>query len=255
MSVIAITPARMGSTRFPGKPLAKICGTPMIGLVYKRTVESNLVERTYIATCDQEIKDYADSIRAPCIMTSDKHERCTDRTAEALLTVEKEAGEQVDTVVMVQGDEPMIRGVILDSAISLMQQDSSVRVVNLMSRIESEKEFLDSNEVKVVVDCNDNALYFSREPIPSRKKISSSFIRCKQLGVILFEREMLCQYNLMKPTPLEEVESVDMLRLLENNIPIKMAPTNSITFSVDTPEDLQVVIKHMRLQKKEVYSL
>src|SRR3989338_8650143 len=108
LNIIGIIPARMGSSRFPGKPLAKILGMPMVGHVYFRSKMSKILNDVYIATCDKEIGDYADSIGAKWAMTKDTHERASDRCAEAMLKIENETGEKVDIAVMIQGDEPMI---------------------------------------------------------------------------------------------------------------------------------------------------
>lgn len=241
MKIIAIIPARMSSSRFPGKPLADICGRAMLGRVYDRTCESQLVEKTYIATCDTVIKEYADLIGAPCIMTADTHERCSDRTAEAMLKIEADLGSQIETVVMVQGDEPMISGEMVDDAIQALQEDPALHVVNLMSRIETVAEFDDPNEVKVVVDKQNNAMYFSREAVPSRKKGVTTVPMYKQVCVIPFRRQSLIEFNKMEPTVFEVIESIDMLRYLENGIPVKMVRTEEVTFSVDTPADLERV--------------
>ena len=118
--IIAIIPARMGSTRFPGKPLAEIHGIPMVGHVYFRTKMCSLLSEAYVATCDQEIYDYIGSIGGKALMTADTHERCSDRTAEAMLKVESETGQRVDIVVMVQGDEPMVTPGMIEQAVSTM---------------------------------------------------------------------------------------------------------------------------------------
>ena len=170
MNIVAVIPARMGSSRFPGKPLADIHGMPMIGHVFKRTAMCSLLAATYVATCDQEIFDYVISAGGRAVMTSDTHERCTDRTAEALEAIEIETGERVDIVVMVQGDEPMVSPEMIKASVQAMLDDPSVNVVNLMAEMKTTAEFEDPNEVKVVTDLKNNALYFSREPVPSRKK-------------------------------------------------------------------------------------
>ena len=170
MNIIGIVPARMASSRFPGKPLAKIRGIPMIGHVYHRSKMSDILSEVYIATCDEEIVDYANSIGAPVVMTSASHERASDRAAEAMQKIEMDTGKKTDIVVMIQGDEPMIFPSMIDDAIRPMQNDPEICVVNLMSRLDTQEEHEDPNEVKVVVDQQDFALYFSREPIPSRKK-------------------------------------------------------------------------------------
>ncbi len=145
MNIIAIIPARMGSSRFPGKPMAKILGKPMIGHVYERVSKSPLLQQTVVATCDQEIADYIQSIGGIAIMTSDQHERASDRCAEALEKLEKEENIKYDIVVMVQGDEPMTHPNMIDEAVQPMLSDSSILVTNLVSKIESEEDFNDRN--------------------------------------------------------------------------------------------------------------
>ena len=168
--IVAIIPARMGSSRFPGKPMAQIHGIPMIGHVYFRSKMCPLLDETYVATCDQEIFDYIISIGGKAVITSDTHERCSDRTAEAMLKIESEMGRKVDIVVMVQGDEPMVTPEMVEQSVAPMLKDSSIQVVNLMARIKTVEAFEDPNQVKVVIDPQSNAIYFSREPIPSVKK-------------------------------------------------------------------------------------
>lgn len=246
MKIIGIIPARMASSRFPGKPLAKIHGTPMIGHVYYRSKMSTILSEVYIATCDKEIMDYADSIGAPAIMTSESHERASDRAAEAMQKIEIETGKKTDIVVMIQGDEPMIYPSMIDDAIRPMQNDPEILVVNLMSRLDTQEEHEDPNEVKVVVDQQDFALYFSREPIPSRKKGALEVPMLKQVCIIPFKRDFLLQFNKLKPTPLEVIESVDMLRVLENGYKVKMVMSDHRTYSVDTPDDQEYVNKCMK---------
>ena len=167
MNIIAIIPARMGSSRFPGKPLADIHGIPMVGHVTIRTAMCKELSSTWIATCDQVVMDYAASAGLKAVMTADTHVRCTTRTAEAMLKIEEMTGQRADIVVMVQGDEPMITPDMIDAAVEPMLKDPSINVVNLMADLATEEEFEDPNEVKVVTDLNGDALYFSREPIPS----------------------------------------------------------------------------------------
>ncbi|MDG1737046.1 MAG: 3-deoxy-manno-octulosonate cytidylyltransferase [Paracoccaceae bacterium] len=245
MKSIAIIPARMGSSRFPGKPLAKISGIPMIGHCYFRTQMCDELYKTYVATCDQEIADYVTSIGGNVIMTSDKHERASDRTAEAMLKAEEEIGEKVDIVVMVQGDEPMVTPGMISQSLQPFSGEEDINVVNLMATMKTVEEFEDPNEVKVVVDRNNNALYFSREPIPSRRKGVTSGPMLKQVCIIPFKRDYLLHFNELAETELEIVESVDMMRCLENGEGVKMIMTDVDSFSVDTPEDLANVQKHM----------
>jgi 3-deoxy-manno-octulosonate cytidylyltransferase (CMP-KDO synthetase) len=245
MHKIGVIPARMASSRLPGKPLAKIHGVPMIGHVYHRSRMSKSLDALYVATCDREIEEYCASIDAPCVLTSASHERATDRTAEAMHKIESMTGRKVDMVVMIQGDEPMIVPEMIDLAVNPALEDSSIQVVNLMARMENQDEFDDPNEVKVVVDLEGNALYFSREAIPSRKKGIKDVPMLKQVCIIPFRREFLLKFNDMPQTPLEIIESVDMMRILENGGKVKMVLSEYKTWSVDTQSDLVNVESRM----------
>ena len=245
MIAVGIIPARMSSTRFPGKPMALIHGIPMIGHCYFRVrMCSDLIE-TYVATCDREIYNYIESIGGRAIMTSTTHERASDRTAEAMVKIEEEIGKEIDILVMVQGDEPMDTPTMISDALRPIREDETVDVVNLMGRIESVEEFEDSNTVKVVVDPNDNAIYFSREPIPSRRKSATSVPMLKQICVIPFRRAYLLAYNRTPETPLEKIESVDMMRVIESGGSVRMVFTEEVSYGVDTEEDREKVEKIM----------
>ena len=239
----------MGSSRFPGKPLAKINNIPMIGHVYFRSKMARILNEVYVATCDEEIVDYIDSINGKPIMTSKKHQRASDRTAEALINIENQTGKRVDIVVMLQGDEPMILPQMIEAALDPLIKSDNINVSNLMSELSNEFESNDPNEVKVVVDNECNALYFSREPIPSTKKYNSSLKRYKQVCIIPFKRDCLFEYTKLDPTPLEIIESIDMNRFLEYGINVKMVQTDHETFAVDTPQDLQKVEEVMSNDK------
>lgn len=245
MNIIGIIPARLASSRLPNKPMADILGMPMIGHVYHRSKMSETLSEVYVATCDEEIKVYVESIGGKAIMTSNQHERASDRTAEALLKIEKRTGQKVDIVVMIQGDEPMVTPDMISAAVQPLLSSADIQITNLMERIETQEEHEDPAEVKVVVDVNDFALYFSREPIPSRKKGIKEVPMLKQVCIIPFRRDFLLEYNSMEQTPLEIIESVDMNRLLENGIKIKMVMRDEITLAVDTKEDLMRVNKLM----------
>lgn len=239
MNIVAIIPARMGSSRFPGKPMAKIHGLPMIAHVYFRTRLCSLLSDTYVATCDKVIHDYLVSIGGKAVMTKDTHERCTDRTAEAMLKIEKMIGNKIDIVVMVQGDEPMVTPGMIEQSVRPLIDDNDIHVVNLMGKLTSVEEFENPNEVKVVVDKQSNALYFSREPIPSRKKGVENVPMYKQVCIIPFRRDYLLKFNEMREIALEQIESVDMLRILGHGEKIRMVSCNTSNKSVDTPEDLK----------------
>ena len=246
MTTIGIIPARMASSRLPGKPLAKILDMPMIGHVYHRCKMSRALSEVYIATCDEEIRAYAKSIGAGCIMTADTHERATDRTAEAMLKIEADTGFRTDIVVMIQGDEPMVFPEMIDQAIAAMRAEPELEVVNLMAAMDDIEEFEDPNEVKVVVDLKNNALYFSREAVPSRKKGVTTVPMLKQVCIMPFRRDFLLRFNALPQTPLEIIESVDMMRVLENGGTVRMVPTPCKTWSVDTPEDRAFVEAKMK---------
>ena len=249
MNIISIIPARMGSSRFPGKPMADILGMPMIGHVYKRVKISKLLSEVYVATCDTEIFDYIESIGGKAVMTSDCHERCSDRCSEAMLKIEKQENKKVDIMVMVQGDEPLTFPQMIDEAVAPMLENKSMIITNLVADLHTVKEFEDPNEVKVVMDKQNNAIYFSREPIPSRKKGVLEVPMKKQVCVIPFTRDFLLEYNEMEPTPLEIIESVDMMRILENGMKVKMIDTKYETKAVDTKEDLERVVEMMKKDK------
>jgi 3-deoxy-manno-octulosonate cytidylyltransferase (CMP-KDO synthetase) len=244
MNIIAIIPARMGSSRFPGKPLAPLHGVPLVGHVYFRTKLNPCFSGVYIATCDEEIRRYALEIGADCVMTSPAHMRASDRTAEAAGIVERSTGRPVDIVVMVQGDEPMIVPAMLDEALQPLFDDESVQLVNLMAPID-EAAAADPNEIKVALDRRGNALYFSRHALPWQVG-SRRPSRFKQVCVIPFRRSFLTTFAALEPTPFEQAESIDMLRALEHGYPVRMASTAHVTCSVDTPADLACVTDLMR---------
>lgn len=241
MKTIAIIPARMGSSRFPGKPMKLIHDIPMIGHCYYRTRMCEDLLDTYVATCDEEIYNYVKSIGGKPVMTSDTHDRASDRTAEAMLKIEQDLGEKVDIVVMVQGDEPMVKPEMISQALNPFRENLDVNVVNLMALMATIEEFQDPNEVKVVVNRNNEALYFSREPIPSLKIGAQAVQMLKQVCIIPFKRDYLLEFNELDETDLERIESVDMMRIIENGGVVKMVMTNEAIFSVDTEYDRAVV--------------
>lgn len=246
MNTIGIVPARMASSRFPGKPMAEICGVPMVGHVYLRSKMSHTMSEVYVATCDEEIARYVRGIGGRAVMTADTHTRCTDRTAEALAHIEADTGRRADIVVMIQGDEPMLRPEMIDEAVQPLLDERSIMVSNLMAPLKDGREHDDVNEVKVVVDQNGFALYFSREAIPSRRKGGEEVQKLKQVCVIPFRRDFLLKFNSLPSTPLEIAESVDMLRVLEHGYRVRMVQTACDVYSVDTPADRDRVEAFMR---------
>lgn len=244
MNAVGIIAARMASTRFPGKPLARLRGIPMLGHVYYRSRMAESLDDIWIATCDQAILDYASSIGAKAVLTRETHERATDRIAEALPYIEERTGKRIDIALLIQGDEPLLIPAMLDELVGPMR-NGGVPTANLISRIIDADEFEDPNTVKVVRDQNGYALYLSREPIPSRRKYSAPVPMWKQLGMIGFTRSALLEYTMLPATPLEQIESVDMNRLLEHGRRILMVETSHQTSAVDTQQDLSRVERLM----------
>ncbi|MBD3379369.1 MAG: 3-deoxy-manno-octulosonate cytidylyltransferase [Candidatus Omnitrophica bacterium] len=246
MRIIGIIPARMAATRFPGKPLADIYGRAMIYHVYYRSLMCQKLDEVYIATPDKRIRDYCGKNGMKVVMTKDTHERASDRAAEAMLKIEKRTGKRTGIVVMIQGDEPMVTPEMIGKAVTPLLRSRKTKISCLMGPLKNRSEERDPNLVKVVVDKKGYALYFSREPIPSRKKFKGAVTLYKQVPFIPFTRDFLIRFNELEPTPLEEVESVDMLRVLEHGYRIKMIPINGENQSVDNEKDLRKVIRLMK---------
>ena len=243
MKILALIPARMGSTRFPGKPLALIDGQPMLKHVYDNVLASSLLTHVAVATCDEIIASYINSIGGNSVMTSSHHDRASDRCAEALLKLEYLHNTIYDVVIMVQGDEPMVTPSMIDESLKPLFLNPDIDVVNLYSQISSEQAD-DLNTIKVVINNNSNALYFSRQKIPSSSSADTLFL--KQVCIIPFRRNSLLEYVSLPPTPLEKLESVDMLRFLENDKVVHMVGTSEVTHAVDTPEDIAAVENMLR---------
>lgn len=239
MKVAAVIPARMGSSRYPGKPLCDIHGMTMIEHVYRRTEMSDTVDETYIATPDEEIKAAAESFDGDVIMTG-SHTRATDRVAEAA------EGLDAEIVIVMQGDEPLVYPDMVDDAVAPLLEDEEVKVTNLARPVPTREEYEDPNNVKAIVDEDWNALYFSRAPVPYLHDESFEDAPIyHQVCVIPFRREFLFEFAAMEETPLEKVESVDMLRLLENGHDVRLVETTRETYPVDTPEDHEKVNEMM----------
>lgn len=245
MKILGVIPARMAASRFPNKPLAEIQGMPMIGHCYLRSKLCSVLDEVYVATCDQVVVDYIESIGGKAIMTADTHERASERTAEALINIEKQLVDtHFDIIVMLQGDEPLVDPEMIREVVEPMM-DGSKMVSNLMAALPTQMDHENPNNVKVVTDVSGKALYMSREPIPSRKKFNGAIPTFRQLGLIAFTHEALLNFIALPTTPLEIIESVDMNRFLEHGIPINMVITKFEADSVDTPEDLARVNKKM----------
>jgi 3-deoxy-manno-octulosonate cytidylyltransferase (CMP-KDO synthetase) len=248
-SIIAVIPARYGSTRFPGKALADIKGRPMIQWVHERTRRSKLIHRVIVATDDERILSAVKSFGGEAMMTSSQHATGTDRIAEVAKSLD------CDIVVNVQGDEPLIRPEMIDEAIVPLVQDASIPMGTLCRKIDDRDEAFDPNVVKVVFDKNGLALYFSRAPIPwdrdawagksSWKELSLEGPLYKHIGLYVYRRDFLLDYAAMPRTPLEAAEKLEQLRALENGHRIKVAVTRYESFGVDIPGDLGKILKQL----------
>lgn len=243
MNIVAIIPARMAASRFPGKPMKDIHGMPMIGHVYERTILSEALTDTWVATCDEEIKTYVESLGGKAMMTADTHERCGDRVAEAMVKIEEQTGEPIDIVVLVQGDEPLVTPAMIDAAVQALTDAPECGIACLMYPIDNDADFNDPNEIKVVVNAQNRAMYMSREPIPTAKKGYADAPRLKQVCIIPHTREYLLRFNAMEPSQTEIAESIDLNRCLEHGDPVAMAMSPDPTISVDTPQDLERAAK------------
>jgi len=240
MVSVIIIPTRMKSSRMPNKPMAKIKGIPMIGRCYFKSIESIGKKYTFVATCDKEISNYVNSIGGNVIMTSKKHSRATTRIAEALIKIEKKLNKKVKNILMYQGDEPLIKkNSILKVFKALDNKNNYAEVINLCRRVKDKKNLNDINNVKVLVNKKNEAIYYSRILLPSsiiiNQKITSGLI---QTGIIGFKRKALILFNRLKETELEKYESVDMNRLIENDFKIKVISFGYESISVDTNSDL-----------------
>jgi len=230
MKIVAVIPARYESTRLPGKPLAMIAGKTMIQRVYEAVKETNLFDEVIVATDDERIMSEVERFSGVACMTSNECRSGTDRVAEALK--DKDFG----IVVNVQGDEPFITKEPLETLISSFR-DPSVMVSSLMTEITAQTDVNNPNCVKVVCDKNSDALYFSRSALP----YSRDEAVCKQyrhIGVYAFRKEMLYTFVRLQQSPLEQIEKLEQLRLLENGIKIRMVETKYQGIGIDTPEDL-----------------
>jgi len=253
IKISAVIPARYGSTRFEGKPLADILGKPMIQYVYDGVRQSKLIDEVIVATDDQRILEAVKSFGGNAVITSPTHSTGTDRVAEVARKLKSEI------IVNVQGDEPLIRGTIIDHAIRPLLTDETVPMSTLITRIEEVKDWLNPHIVKVVVNQKNFALYFSRSPIPFPRDLNIGRLEShpfgtdrplpkkvfKHIGVYVFRRQFLLHFSKMKPTPLEKLEKLEQLRALENGYSIKVTPVDYEPICVDTPEDLQKVLTYL----------
>lgn len=241
MKIIGIIPARYGSTRFPGKPLADICGRPMIWWVYRQAKKCEKLNEVFVATDDERIADTCKKYDIPFIMTSTEHATVTSRIHEVATRVKS------DLYLVINGDEPLISEKVIEAVIPAEEVNQQYYVGNLMSRIQSAPEAVDFTNIKVVTDADSNAIYMSRSPIPY-PKASIEYSYYKHLGVMIYNFAALEFYVSHSRGYLEGIEDVDYLRFIENGIKVKMTEVEAESLSVDNFKDLEHV--RMLIQSK-----
>ena len=232
MKVLCVIPARYSSTRLPGKPLALIAGKPMIEHVYKRAVQAKLPQEVVVATDDTRVKEAVEAFGGKAIMTSPDHPSGADRLAEVALNYP-----DVDVIVNVQGDEPMIPPEVIDDLAAAFEDNPELNMATLKTLMQ-EEDYENPNAVKVVTDLNGYALYFSRSLMPYPRKKTENFEVYKHVGIYAYRRDFLLKYAALEPTPLEKIESLEQLRALENGAKIKVLKSDFQGIGIDTPEDL-----------------
>jgi 3-deoxy-manno-octulosonate cytidylyltransferase (CMP-KDO synthetase) len=242
--ILGIIPARYASTRFPGKPLAKILDKPMFVHVYERASRCKKLDKVVLATDHQKIFDTAMEYKVPVLMTDDKHTSGTDRVYEAAT---KLGAVDEDLIINIQGDEPLLDPKMIDELIDCFE-NPKVEVATLARKISFE-DAVNPNVVKVVLDLENFALYFSRAPIPYFfSNLNGNYLG--HIGMYGFRYSVLKKFVLMEQSPLEKVESLEQLRLIQNQIPIYVKRTQCFSYGVDTPEDLAKVEKILRKETK-----
>ena len=235
MKVLCVIPARYASTRLPGKPLADICGKPMICRVYDRAKFAKRVEKTVVATDDERVKRAVEEDGGEAVMTRKDHNSGTDRLAEAV------AGyPDMDLVINGQGDEPLIEPKVIDRLAAAFDDDEDLMMATVKARMDDEEDMRNPNNVKVVTDKDGYALYFSRSLMPYPREDTDCPVY-KHIGIYAYRRDFLLKYAKMPQTMLEKTESLEQLRVLENGFRIKVIESDANFVGVDTAEDLSRV--------------
>ena len=237
---IAVIPARYSATRLPGKPLVSLGGKPMIQRVWERASQAQRISRVIIATDDERIRQAATGFGAEVAMTRPEHRSGTERVAEVAIHV---PGKPEDVFVNVQGDEPLVEPEAIDTLVEAIESEEGVAIATLMVPIAKAPDIMDPNVVKVVLDFDGNALYFSRAPIPwVRDREAPVHVKhMKHLGLYAFRREALLEFPTLPVGDLERVEQLEQLRWMENGYKIRVAETVHDSVSVDVPGDVERV--------------
>lgn len=237
--ITVVIPARMASSRYPGKPLASILGLPMVEHVRRRALLANGIDLVAVATCDESIKETVEACGGHAVMTKDTHERCTDRVEEAMQRLPGEI------VAMVQGDEPLLIPEAVSQVVQPLLDDPGLEVVNLLSPLDSPADYVNPNIVKAVCDRRGNVIYLTRASVPYfRQQIAVPVYR--QTGIMAFRADFLPRFSALPETALEKAESVDMLRVIEHGIRIRGVVVAYTTIGVDRPADVGLVESVLR---------
>lgn len=244
MKVLCVIPARYASTRLPGKPLSMIAGKPMIQHVYERACQAQLPNEVVVATDNELVEKAVLDFGGKAVMTSPDHPSGTDRLAEVALMYP-----DVDVIVNVQGDEPMIPPEVIDRLAEAFNGDAGLNMAT-MKVVMDEEDYENPAAVKVVTDQQGYALYFSRSLMPYPRNKPEGFKVFKHVGIYAYRRNFLLKYAALAPTPLEKAESLEQLRALENGYKIKVLESDFQGIGVDTPEDLAAVNALFEKMKK-----
>lgn len=253
MSVVAIIPARYGSTRLPGKPLVPIGGKPMIQLVYESAAKARVLDRVLVATDDRRIESVVRGFGGEVMMTSKRHESGTDRLAEVARAI------KADWLVNVQGDLPFVHAKTIAQAVAPVRRDRTIPMATVCTPIYEEREWRNPNVVKVLTDRAGCALYFSRAPIPFPRTAAMDPnggksvgkrppLGYRHLGLYVYRRDFLLKFARLRPGRLEKIESLEQLRALENGYRIYVAEVDEHSVEVDTPADLKKAEQYLRGQ-------
>lgn len=246
MKIVAIIPERMGSQRFPGKPMKKILGIPMVAHIYERTKMSKTIDGVYVASPDQEILDYIRSHGGKGGLEKTPSINAPTTIKMALSEIEEDFGGNIDWIIMVQGDEPMIHPDAIDALVACVKNKPEIKAVNLIADLNEEKEYYDPNIVKIVLNQNGEGMWFFR--IPSERWVNGlkNLPIKKQTGIIAFRKDFLMTFGEGEKMPLEKIESVDMFRMIEGGEMVPVTYSKDLLYSVDTEEDLNRVEEIMK---------
>lgn len=245
MKIIGVIPARYQSSRFPGKPLADICGKPMIWWVYNRAILVERLDEVLVATDDERIESVCNKYSIPCIMTSKQHRNGTERLSEV---ARKTNG---DVYVTIQGDEPLLEPETIEIVLDTLFSEPEISCATLKTAYHNPVDVINGTTPKVVTDLKGDILLFTRSPVPY-PKAALDYTIYKPIGVYAFKREILITYGTLKMGPLEKAEEIELLRLVEHGYKIRVSEVSSETIAVDTYKDLERVRKHINAISKGI---